>query len=144
MFFQAMFSFCTPVSDFPMESWSCCHGGRCQTQISRLEKKLEISFQKSRNTSFQTNVLAENHLNIWTKVSVWKPRWHNSALCHPGPQLQKVSDPGFVPMCSSLYSPVGFVIFPVSFIFLSFSQYLFLWYICKNPLRVHICVFSGL
>ena len=83
-------------------------------------KKLEISFQKSRNTSFQTNVLAENHLNIWTKVSVWKPRWHNSALCHPGPQLQKVSDPGFVPMCSSLYSPVGFVIFPLSFIFLAF------------------------
>ena len=39
--FAAMFSFCALVSDFPMESWSCCHGG--QTQISR-PKNLKYIF----------------------------------------------------------------------------------------------------
>ena len=46
---------------------------------------------------------------------------HNSALCHPGPPLQKVSAPGFLPMCSSLYSPqMAFLIFsPYTFFHIS-------------------------
>ena len=115
--FAAMFSFCALVSDFPMESWSCCHGG--QTQISR-PKNLKYIFINIEIWNQMLICRIDAEMYILTKIfSGICAIWHNSALCHPAPNCKKSLGPGFAPMCSSLYSPQGFDTFPISLIFIS-------------------------
>ena len=114
--FAAMFSFCALVSDFPMESWSCCHGG--QTQISR-PKNLKYIFINIEIWNQMLICRIDTEMYILTKIfSGICAIWHNSALCHPAPNCKKSLGPGFAPMCSSLYSPQGFDTFPIPLIFI--------------------------